>query len=76
MADGQGSDSGRGVSAKTILLGLLAVVLVLIAVLNTDETEFDWIFGTFRAPLIVVIGISALLGFLIGWLVRGHRDRD
>jgi uncharacterized integral membrane protein len=43
-------------------LVLLAVLATLFAVLNLKSVKVDWIFGSGRAPLIVVIVISALVG--------------
>jgi uncharacterized integral membrane protein len=65
-------DDGRKVNVKLILLGLLAAILVLFAVLNTHEVGVDFVFNTWSASLIVVILISAVIGFAIGFLVRGH----
>jgi uncharacterized integral membrane protein len=79
MADGdeRNAASGRAgasrkVSGKVISLGVLGVVLVLFALLNTHDVGVDWLFDTVSAPMIVVIGVSALLGFAIGFIVRGH----
>jgi uncharacterized integral membrane protein len=74
MADDQqrAVDTGRKVNVKFVALGTLAAVLVLFAALNTHEVGVDWIFDTVSAPMIAVIGISALLGFAIGFLLRGH----
>lgn len=65
-------DDGRTVNVKLILLGLLAAILVLFALLNTHEVGVDFVFNTWSAPMILVILISALIGFAIGFLVRGH----
>jgi uncharacterized integral membrane protein len=65
-------DSGRTVNVKLIALGLLAAVLVLFAALNTHDVGVDWVFDTVSAPMILVIAVSALFGFGIGFLVRGH----
>ena len=65
-------DDGRTVNVKLILLGLLGAILVLFALLNTHEVGVDFIFNTWSASLIVVIVISAAIGFGIGFLVRGH----
>jgi uncharacterized integral membrane protein len=73
MVESSQTSGGRKVSAKTILLGVLAAVLVLFAVLNTEEVEIDWIFGSVRTPLIVMIVVCGALGFAIGYLVRAHR---
>jgi uncharacterized integral membrane protein len=65
-------DDGRKVNVKLILLGILFAILVLFALLNTHEVGVDFVFNTWSASLIVVILISAVIGFAIGFLVRGH----
>lgn len=65
-------DDGRKVNVKLVLLGLLAAVLVLFALLNTHEVGVDFILNTWSAPMILVILISAAIGFGLGFLVRGH----
>jgi uncharacterized integral membrane protein len=72
MAQPVHHDDGRKVNVKLILLGVLAAVLVLFALLNTHEVGVDFVFNTWSASLIVVILISAVFGFAIGFLVRGH----
>ncbi len=72
MAAQPAHDDGRKVNVKLILLGALAAVLVLFALLNTHEVGVDFIFNTWSTSLIVVISIAAVIGFLIGFLVRGH----
>jgi uncharacterized integral membrane protein len=67
-----GHDDGRKVNVKLILLGSLAAILVLFALLNTHEVGVDFVFNTWSAPMILVIAISALFGAAIGFLVRGH----
>jgi len=41
---------------------LLAILITLFAVLNTDEVKVDWIVGSGHAPLIIVIVISLVVG--------------
>jgi uncharacterized integral membrane protein len=65
-------DNGRKVNVKLILVGVLGVVLVTFALLNTHEVGVDWLFNTWSAPMILVIVVSAAIGFGIGMLVRGH----
>ena len=65
-------DDGRKVNVKLILLGLLAAILVLFALLNTHEVGVDFVFNTWSAPMILVIVLAAAIGFAIGFLVRGH----
>ena len=76
MNDRNSSDGGRKVSGKAIGLGVAAVILVLFAVLNTEDAKVNWILGTWETSVIVVIAISGALGFAIGWLVRGRGRND
>lgn len=77
MADDTGhADSGRTVNVKLIALGSLAAILILFALLNTHEVGVDWAFDTVSAPMILVIAVSAVFGFGIGFLVRGHFAND
>ena len=41
---------------------MVSALVALLAVLNLDEVEVNWIIGTFDTPLIVVIAVSVLLG--------------
>jgi uncharacterized integral membrane protein len=70
--EAQAHGDGHKVNVKLILLGLLAAILVLFALLNTHEVGVDFVFNTWSAPMILVIAISALFGAAIGFLVRGH----
>jgi uncharacterized integral membrane protein len=72
MAAETSRDDGRKINVKLILFGLLGVVLVLFALLNTHEVGVDWLFNTWSAPMILVIAVSAVIGFAMGFLVRGH----
>ena len=49
-------------------LGLisLGVLVTLFAVLNLETVRIDWIVGSWRAPLIIVIVISLVIGMLLG----------
>lgn len=51
--------------ARTTAVAVLAVLITLFAVLNVKEVHVKWIFGSSKAPLIVVIVISLLVGILI-----------
>jgi uncharacterized integral membrane protein len=51
--------------ARSGALVVLAIVVTLFAVLNVNDVKVDWIFGSGRAPLIIVIVISLLLGIVI-----------
>jgi uncharacterized integral membrane protein len=72
MADDVVHDDGRKVNVKLILFGVLGAVLVLFALLNTHEVGVDYVFNTWSTSLIVVILVSAVIGFVMGFLVRSH----
>jgi uncharacterized integral membrane protein len=72
MAANPPRDDGRKVNVKLIVVGLFVALLVAFALLNTHEVGVDWLFDTVSAPMILVITISALLGFAIGFIVRSH----
>jgi lipopolysaccharide assembly protein A len=63
--------------ARTVAVALLAVLITLFAVLNVEEVEVNWIFGSAKAPLIIVIVVSLIVGILITYLasLRSRRKR-
>jgi uncharacterized integral membrane protein len=63
----------RKVSTPVVVISVLGILLLLFAVLNTDDVGVDFVADTVKAPLILVIFLSALLGFIIGWFVA-RRD--
>ncbi len=62
-----------GQTLRVVVLVVLALVLTGLALANQDDVEVDWLFETTRGPLVVVIAISAGLGFLLGALVAWRR---
>jgi uncharacterized integral membrane protein len=46
-------------------LVILAVLITLFAVFNLDEVKVHWIFGSGKAPLIIVIVVSVLVGIVL-----------
>jgi uncharacterized integral membrane protein len=43
----------------------LAILITVFAVLNVKEVKVDWIVGSGRAPLIIVIVISMVIGIAL-----------
>lgn len=62
--------------ARTGALVVLAVLITLFAVLNVKEVEVNWIFGTSKAPLIVVIIVSLLVGVLLTYFAMQISRRN
>lgn len=55
----------RRESARTGALVVLAILITLFAVFNFDQVKVDWIIGSGKAPLIIVIVISLLVGIVL-----------
>jgi uncharacterized integral membrane protein len=61
---------------RRLLYGLIIGALVtLFAVLNLDRVDVNWIFGTWRTPLIIVIAVTFLLGAMAGGIAGAQRHR-
>lgn len=56
----------------------LLVYVVALAVSNTHRVKVDWVFGTAFPPLVLLVLVAAVLGWLLGLLVAAvlrHRTR-
>ncbi len=62
-------------TARTCALIVLAILITLFAVLNLDEVKVDWIVGSGRAPLIIVIVVSLLVGIVLTHFAEGRARR-
>ena len=73
---GKGQPAGGGTAAKkrsqrevtrTAALVILAILITLFAVFNLKEVKVSYVFGSGKAPLIIVIVISVLVGIVLGY---------
>jgi uncharacterized integral membrane protein len=60
----------RREQARTGALVVLAVLITLFAVFNLESVKVSWIVGKGKAPLIVVIVISLLVGAVLTHFVE------
>jgi uncharacterized integral membrane protein len=74
---GASEQRSRREIVRTSALVVLAVLVTLFAVLNTEQVKVDWIFGSGDAPLIIVIVISLLVGVILTHFAerRGSKRR-
>jgi uncharacterized integral membrane protein len=56
----------RGEVARDVFVLGVVVVAIVFAVVNLDSVKVDWIVGSSHAPLIIVIAISVIAGFVLG----------
>jgi uncharacterized integral membrane protein len=66
----------KAVNWRAWIVGILAVLAVIVALQNSQDTDVDILFVSTTAPLIVILliflGIGAVIGY-VGPLVRRHR---
>jgi uncharacterized integral membrane protein len=60
-------------TARSGALVVLAVLTTLFAVFNLKEVKVSYVFGSGKAPLIVVIVISLLVGIVLTHFAERHR---
>jgi uncharacterized integral membrane protein len=72
-------DGGRrsGIPPRWIVAGVVAILVLVFAIQNADRVDVDLLVFDAQVRVIVVILVSAALGFLVGWFVgrpgRGER---
>ena len=73
MASEPSSTSKRNINGKFIAIGVLAVLLLVFTLVNTHDVNVDFVVTSVDASMIVVILVSAVVGFALGWLFAMHR---
>lgn len=56
--------------ARTSALVILAILITLFAVFNLKEVKVSYVFGAGKAPLIIVIVISVLVGIVLAYFAE------
>jgi uncharacterized integral membrane protein len=75
-----GADHSRGLSkldkrsrrelARAVAIAVLAILITLFAVFNVKQVKVSYVVGSGKAPLIIVIVISALVGIVIAYIAE------
>jgi uncharacterized integral membrane protein len=69
----------KQVNWRAWVAGVLAALILIVALQNSQRVHVDILFINLTAPLIVVILIAAVIGAVIGYvgpLVHRHRRED
>lgn len=69
----------KQVNWRAWLIGVLAALLLVVALQNSQRVDVDVLFVNVSAPLIVVILATAAIGALIGYVtpvLRRHRRQE
>jgi len=61
------------VERRQVAAVALAAVGGVFAAVNLDDVKVNWILGTWKTPLIVVIALSLVIGSALGFLVSRRR---
>ena len=72
----QPEHSQNRIQPHHIVIGVCVVVLVVFAILNLDNVRVDFALATLDTPLVILIAICALLGFVIGWFIGRRRHSE
>lgn len=62
-------------SAKTIFIIVITILVTIILMKNTDEVNF-WIFGNQSVPKLAVLGVMFVVGFILGYLAGRPRKKE
>ena len=56
----------KPVNWRAWLVGVLTALVLIVALQNSQEVNFEVLFASFKAPLIVIILVAVGIGVLIG----------
>ncbi len=62
-------------SAKTIFIIVITVLVTVILMKNMDEVNF-WIFGTRSVPKLAVLGTMFVIGAIVGFMLGRPRKKQ
>ena len=66
--------SGRDISPKLIIAAFLVVIVIVLAIVNSQDIKVDFVVADITLPLFVVIVGSALVGLIVGYFM-GRREK-
>ena len=62
-------------SAKTIFIIIISVLVTVILMNNTDEVDF-WLFGDTSLPKLAVLGVMFFAGSIVGYMLGRPRRKE
>ena len=70
-----GDKRSRRERARIAAMVVLAVLITLFAVFNGKQVKVNWIVGSGKAPLIIVIVVSLLVGIVLTYIAERRSGR-
>ena len=71
-----GPQEKKSTNWRLWIIGVLVALVVVVILQNSQTVEFEVLFASFEAPLIIVLAVFVLIGVLIGYIGpvwRSHR---
>ena len=65
----------EGMGGKAVVLAVTGILLGIFMLQNLEDTNVDFLIWDWDLAIAVVIVVSAVLGFVIGWLFSWMRRR-
>jgi uncharacterized integral membrane protein len=65
----------EGMNPKAIVAIVIAVLVVIFAIQNAETARIDVLFWGVDIPVWVVIAVTAVLGFVVGWILGRSSGR-
>ena len=62
-----------GQTVRVVIWLVVLAAIVVMAAVNTDKVNVDWVVDEAEAPLWLVIGLSAVAGAIIGFAATPRR---
>jgi uncharacterized integral membrane protein len=73
--EGPPSPPKAGVTARQVIIVVLAVLLIAFAIANFEQVEVNFLLFSTRARVVTVVAVAGALGFVIGYFV-GRPSRE
>jgi uncharacterized integral membrane protein len=73
------TEQKKGTNWRAWMVGILVALVIIVALQNSAETDFDVLFISTTAPLIAILLIAVGVGAVIGYvapLIRRHRREE
>lgn len=65
-APASAAERRSGLSLHVVITIVVLIVIIALLLANTRTVEVSWVFGSSRQPLVWIVLVTAILGWLLG----------